>query len=117
MWKSAGRNIRMFRSRSRLRMSAKTLRTLCASLAEGVVRRSRRVAVSPVFFPCVPLCPLAVRPFLPGFEVLGQNRQRLSQVYALSQTSVGLPLPDALYHKHDGFLMQAAARPTEDRRV
>jgi len=47
----------MFRSRSRLRMSAKTLRTLYASLTEGVVRRSRRVAVSPVFFPCVPLCP------------------------------------------------------------
>ena len=69
----------MFRSRSRLRMSAKTLRTLYASLTEGVVRHSRRVAVSPVFFPCVPLCPPVVRPFLLAFEVLGQNRQRLSR--------------------------------------
>ena len=107
----------MFRSRFRLGMSAKTLRTLYASLTEGVVRRSRRVAVSPVFFPVCSSVPPVVRPFLPGFAVLGQNRQRLSRCYALSETSVGLPLPDALYHKHDGFLMPAAARPTEDRRV
>ena len=102
----------MFRSRSHLRMSAKTLRTLCASLMEGVVRRSRSVGVFPVFFPCVPLWPGC-------FSRLGQNRQppTTKSVYALSETSVGLPLPDALYHKHDGFLMQAATRPTEDRRV
>jgi hypothetical protein len=69
----------MFRSRSRLRMPAKTLRTLCASLTEGVVRLGRRVAVSPVFFSLCSFVPPVVRLFLPGFEVLGQNRQRLSR--------------------------------------
>src|ERR1700730_12914534 len=106
----------MFRSRSRLRMSAETLRTLYASLAEGVVRRSRRVAVSPVFFPCVPLCPRGSA-FSPWIRSAGSESPTTESMYALSETSVGLPLPDALYHKHDGFLMQAAARPTEDRRV
>jgi len=69
----------MFRSRSRLRMPAKTLRTLCASFTEGVVRLSRRVAVFPVFFSLCSSVPPVVRPFLPRFEVPGQNRQRLNR--------------------------------------
>jgi len=86
----------MFRSHSRLRMQAKTLRTLCASFTEGAARLSRRVAfkgLPPVFLraPCG-------SPFSPQIRNAG------------SESAVDLPLPDALYHKHDGFLTQADDR-------
>ena len=62
-------------------------------------------------FPCVLfpvfLCAPCGSAFSPRIRNAGSESPTAKSVYALSEPGVDLPLPDALYHKHDGFLTQA----------
>jgi hypothetical protein len=57
-------------------------------------------------FPCVPLRPCGSA-FSHWIRNAGSESPTAKSVSALSETGIDLPLPDALYHKHDGFLTQA----------
>ena len=71
-----------------------------------------------------PLCsfPVFVRApcgsaFSPSIRSAGSESPTAKSVYALSETGVDLPLPDALYHKRDDFLGRTLATTTNGRRV